>query len=91
MFDVSGTQLRVQKVETIVNPPYTTLGFAVADIANTIAEIRTEGVQFEFYEFMKQDHSGIWTAPDGTAIAWCKDPDGNLVSFTQYAAAGDPG
>ena len=69
VFDAGGTQLRVQKVETVVNPPDTTLGFAVTDIANTIAEIRTEGVQFEFYEFMEQDHSGIWTAPDGTAIA----------------------
>ena len=50
VFDVSATQLRVRKVETVLNPSYTTLGFAVTDIANTIAEIRTEGVQFEFYE-----------------------------------------
>jgi predicted enzyme related to lactoylglutathione lyase len=91
VFDVSATQLRVRKVETVVNPSYTTLGFAVTDIANTIAEIRTEGVQFEFYELMKQDHSEIRTAPDGTAIARCKDPNGNMISFTQYAAAGDPG
>tara|TARA_A200000113_G_scaffold181942_1_gene167978 strand:- start:572 stop:886 length:315 start_codon:yes stop_codon:yes gene_type:complete len=91
VFDVSGTQLRVQKVETVVNPPHTILGFAVTDIANTIAELGDKGVQFEFYEFMEQDQSGIWTTPDGTAIVWCKDPDGNLVSFTQYDAAGDPG
>ena len=63
----------------------------VTDIANTIGEISAEGVQFEFYESIEQDHSGIWTPPDGTVIVWCKDPEGNLVSFTQYAAAGDPG
>lgn len=91
VFDVSGAQLWVQEVETVVNPPYTILGFAVTDIANTIAELGDKGVQSEFYEFMVQDQSGIWTTPDGTAIVWCKDPDGNLVSFTQYDAAGDPG
>jgi len=31
----------------------------VTDIANTIAEISAEGAQFEFYELMGQDHSGI--------------------------------
>jgi hypothetical protein len=27
---------------------------------------------------------GIWTTPDGTKIAWFKDPDGNLLSLTQF-------
>lgn len=90
VFNVSGTELRVQKVETVVNVPYTALGFAVTDIVNTIAELGDKGVEFVFYEFMEQDQAGIWTAPDGTAIAWCRDPDGNLVSFTQFAEVGDP-
>jgi len=45
----------------------------VTDNANTIAELGDKGVQSEFYEFMVQDQSGIWTTPDGIAIAWCKD------------------
>jgi len=34
---------------------------------------------------MKQDELGIWTAPDGTKVAWFKDPDGNMLSVTQRA------
>lgn len=91
VFDVNGTQLRVQKVAAVVNVPYTTLGFAVPDIAKTITELGDKGVEFVRYEFMEQDQAGIWTAPDGSAIAWCRDPDGNLVSLTQHAVAANSG
>ena len=30
---------------------------------------------------------GIWMAPGGHRIAWFKDPDGNLLSVTQFAGA----
>ena len=84
VFDAAGTMLRVQKVETVINVPYTTLGFAVDNLADTVAALTAKGALFEFSDFMPQDEMGIWTAPDGAAIAWCKDPDGNLVSFTQH-------
>ena len=87
VFDAAGTMLRVQKVETVVSVPYTTIGFAVDNLAATVAELSEKGVEFEFYEFMQQDEAGIWTTPDGAAIAWCKDPDGSLVSFTQHPPA----
>jgi predicted enzyme related to lactoylglutathione lyase len=31
-----------------------------------------------------QDAEGIWTAPGGAKIAWFKDPDGNILSLTQF-------
>jgi predicted enzyme related to lactoylglutathione lyase len=32
-----------------------------------------------------QDDLGIWTTPDGSLVAWFKDPDGNTLSLTQFA------
>jgi predicted enzyme related to lactoylglutathione lyase len=26
----------------------------------------------------------IWTSPSGARVAWFKDPDGNLLSITEY-------
>lgn len=39
---------------------------------------------FERYEWMKQDGHGVWAAPDGTRVAWFKDPDGNVLSLAQF-------
>jgi predicted enzyme related to lactoylglutathione lyase len=33
------------------------------------------------------DPHGIWTAPSGARIAWFKDPDGNVLSLTEFQAA----
>ena len=33
---------------------------------------------------MQQDELGIWNAPGGTFVAWFKDPDGNVLSLTQF-------
>jgi predicted enzyme related to lactoylglutathione lyase len=33
---------------------------------------------------MEQDEYGIWNAPSGGKIAWFTDPDGNILSLTQF-------
>jgi hypothetical protein len=33
---------------------------------------------------MSQDERGIWTAPSGAKIAWFPDPEGNILSITQF-------
>jgi hypothetical protein len=43
-------------------------------------------VVFEKYGFPGQDDKGVWTAPDGTKVAWFKDPDGNVLSLTEFLA-----
>ena len=73
----------VQKVEQVNPLPYTALGFSVTDIVEKINSLTAKGVVFERYEFLQQDDLGIWTTPDGARIAWCKDPDGNVVSLTE--------
>jgi hypothetical protein len=36
---------------------------------------------------LEQDDLGVWQAPSGARVAWFKDPDGNLLSLTEVAAA----
>jgi catechol 2,3-dioxygenase-like lactoylglutathione lyase family enzyme len=86
-FDCNGTQLRVQKVAAVKPPPFTALGWQVADLVATVTALVRAGVVFERYSFMSQDAAGIWTAPGGTRVAWFKDPDGNLLSLAEHRAA----
>jgi hypothetical protein len=38
----------------------------------------------DWYEGMDQDPAGVWTTPGGDQIAWFRDPDGNVLSLTQF-------
>ncbi len=83
VFDSNGTRLRVQKVHTVSPIPYTALGWRVEDIHASILGLEDRGVSFERFEGLPQDDDGVWTTPDGIAVAWFKDPDGNLLSLSQ--------
>jgi len=83
VFDTGGHQLRVQKVESVVPQPYTSAGWEVEDIEQTVKYLVEKGACMERYPFLQQDESGIWTTPDGARIAWFKDPDENVLSLTQ--------
>lgn len=84
VFEVSGTMLRVQKVDRVDPHGYTALGWEVPDINRAVSELGKRGVKFARYEGMDQDDQGIWKAPSGARIAWFQDPDGNLLSLTQF-------
>ncbi len=90
VFDANGTELRVQKVPEPAPLSYTVLGWKVVDIGETVRRLAAKGVRFESYEWLPQDESGVWTAPDGTRVAWFKDPDGNLLSLTQFGDSARP-
>ena len=84
VFDVMGTMLRVAIAETVTPAPYTVLGWQVADIAATVDDLTAQAVVFTRYDGMDQDARGIWTSPAGGRIAWFHDPDGNVLSLTQF-------
>jgi catechol 2,3-dioxygenase-like lactoylglutathione lyase family enzyme len=84
VFDAAGTMLRIQKAEAVTPHPYTALGWRVDDITGTVARLASLGVRFERYPFLTQDDAGIWTTPDRTRVAWFRDPDGNLLSLTEW-------
>ena len=83
VFSTAGIMLRVQKVEQVMPPPYTSLGWEVVNLAQATSELINKGVVFERFPFLDQDDAGIWTTPDGAQVAWFKNPDGNLISITQ--------
>lgn len=83
VFDAHGIQLRVTRVEELTPSPHTVLGWDVGDVPAAVRELAAKGVTFEIYEGFGQDEDGIWSAPDGSKVAWFKDPDGNLLSVSQ--------
>jgi catechol 2,3-dioxygenase-like lactoylglutathione lyase family enzyme len=84
VFDTGVAMLRVQLVRQVRVAPYTALGWRVADIRAAVRQLRADGVIFERFASLKQDHEGIHTFPDGTRVGWFKDPDGNVLSITQF-------
>jgi len=84
VFDANGTMLRVQKVEGLSAARHTVLGWEVDDIVATIKQLAKKGVRFERYDALAQDKLGTWTSPNGSRVAWFKDPDGNILSLTEF-------
>jgi len=84
VFDANGTMLRVTAVPDVARGGYTVLGWRAADIAATVRDLSAKGVVFLRYDGMNQDDSGIWTTPGGDQVAWFADPDGNILSLTQF-------
>lgn len=82
--DAYGTMLRVTAVATVAHPGYTVLGWRVLDISETVARLESLGVVFARHDGMDQDVQGVWTTPKGDRIAWFNDPDGNVLSLTEF-------
>lgn len=84
VFDAHGTKLRVTTVHELAPAQYTVLGWEVSDITAAAKDLQSAGVKLEQYGLKEQDERGIWTAPGGAKVAWFKDPDGNILSVTQF-------
>ncbi len=84
VFDANGTMLRVVKVSSFTPVNYTVLGWQVEDINAVIDTLKTKGIIFERFAGMSQDDRGISIFASGARVAWFKDPDGNLLSLTQF-------
>jgi catechol 2,3-dioxygenase-like lactoylglutathione lyase family enzyme len=84
VFRVGGATLRVAVVGELSPQPFTVFGWAVEAISETMAGLAARGVEFLRYEGMDQDLAGVWATPGGDQIAWFRDPDGNVLSLTQF-------
>jgi catechol 2,3-dioxygenase-like lactoylglutathione lyase family enzyme len=87
VFDAKGIMVRVVNVSSVPRfkpAAFTILGWEVSDVGKAIRGLRRKGVKFERYDGMEQDALGIWTSPGGAKVAWFKDPDGNVLSLTEY-------
>ncbi len=79
-----GHHIRVVKIPAFSPLRSTVLGWEVANIEDVVAWLKGRGVVFEKYPFIQDQEIGIWTAPDGSKVAWFKDPDGNVLSVSQH-------
>ena len=84
VLDAHGTMLRVTAVPEVAHPGYTVLGWRVTDIGETVADLESRGVEFARYDGVEQDAHGAWTTPNGDRVAWFADPDGNVLSLTEF-------
>ncbi len=65
---------------------FTILNFLVDDIENAVSELTKKGVRMESYDMpgIKTDERGIARSGHGSeAMAWFKDPAGNILSLMQ--------
>jgi catechol 2,3-dioxygenase-like lactoylglutathione lyase family enzyme len=85
VFDAAGTMLRVNTVRELKPHSFTVLGWGVEAIVPAIERLTAAGVTFlRFPGVNDSDPNRIWTAPSGARIAWFNDPDGNVLSLTQF-------
>jgi predicted enzyme related to lactoylglutathione lyase len=81
--DLAGDRTTLVYVKPDFAPAtYTILNFPVDDIDQAVGELAARGVRFERYDAFDQDEKGIARGP-GPAIAWFKDPAGNILSVLQ--------
>ena len=84
VFHADAVMVRIFKVEALTPAPYTVLGWNVADIDGMIRSLSARGVVFERFPNLEQE-TGVWVSPNRARVAWFKDPDGNVLSLTQFA------
>jgi predicted enzyme related to lactoylglutathione lyase len=63
---------------------FTVLNFPVDNIEEAVERLSSSGVRFEQYEGeIQTDEKGIHRGEQGPAIAWFKDPAGNILSVLE--------
>jgi catechol 2,3-dioxygenase-like lactoylglutathione lyase family enzyme len=78
-----GTEVIVYPKADYTPATYTILNFPVDDIEEAVDDLVARGVVFERYPGFDQDDKGIARETPGPAIAWFKDPAGNILSVLQ--------
>jgi catechol 2,3-dioxygenase-like lactoylglutathione lyase family enzyme len=87
VFDANGIIVRVTRVRELVPSAFTILGWEVRDIHTFVSQLQSKGVLFEYPQFLQLSDDPVWTAPDGSKVAWFKDPDGNMLSISEHLIA----
>lgn len=85
VFDANGTMLRITVVHELKPQQFTILGWRVTDLEATVDKLTAAGVEFQRYTGVNDaDPRGIWNSPSGARVAWFRDPDGNVLSVTEF-------
>jgi predicted enzyme related to lactoylglutathione lyase len=86
VMSVGGHMIRISEMPNFKPLQGTILGWQVEDIEAVATWLRDRGVPPEKYPFAQDQTLGIWTTPDGSKVAWFKDPDGNILSVSQHVS-----
>lgn len=89
VFDVGGSDLRVSPVPSTKPSEHTVLGFAVSDVDLIIDFLEKKGITTEQFEHLTHLANGVVITPEGSRVAWLRDPDGNLLSVVQFRTDSD--
>jgi catechol 2,3-dioxygenase-like lactoylglutathione lyase family enzyme len=81
---VGGHNIRISKTANFTPLQSTVLGWEVDDVTAAVKWLASRGVNTEKYPFVPDKELGIWNAPGGGKVAWFKDQDGNVLSFSQH-------
>jgi len=84
VMDAKGIMVRVALVPEFQPQQFTIVGWEGSDIKREVTSLQGQRVRFEKYGMKSQDEQGIWSSPSGAKVAWFKDPDGNVLSLTQF-------
>ena len=85
VFNAHGTMLRVATVKEHAPEAFTVLGWQVEAIERVVERLAMAGVAMIRYPGVNDgDPHGIWTSPSGARVAWFHDPDGNVLSVTEF-------
>jgi catechol 2,3-dioxygenase-like lactoylglutathione lyase family enzyme len=77
-----GGRVFVYPKPTHVPATFTVLNFPVANIEQAVDDLTAAGVRFERYDGIESDERGV-SRGNGPAIAWFKDPAGNILSVLE--------
>lgn len=79
-----GGQVMIYPKDDHAPATFTVLNFLVDDIESAVSELTSRGVKFEVYDEgdFQTDERGILRG-QGPAIAWFRDPAGNILSVLQ--------
>src|SRR5262249_18309071 len=82
----AGNNVLIYPKPNHVPATFTVLNFPVEDVDRAVDELTKRGVRFEQYDLpnLKTDKKGIMRG-NGPAIAWLKDPAGNILSVIEKA------
>jgi catechol 2,3-dioxygenase-like lactoylglutathione lyase family enzyme len=80
-----GGQVMVYPKPDYAPASYTVLSFPVADLDKAVDDLVAAGVTMERYDGFDQDDRGIARDSGGPAIAWFKDPAGNICAVLDQA------
>lgn len=78
-----GRSLMVYPKPDFTPATYTVLSFPVEDIDAAVDALTAAGVTMERYDGFDQDEKGVARGGPGPAIAWFRDPAGNVLAVLE--------